>query len=261
MVGQQGELLARTVLAQFPNVHVPLVVATKVLDAEQVHAVVRQAAGIPGAIILHTMVNRRTRHLLVVEAAKAGVMTFDLAGPLEEHLSRELGLEPLGHPGLYRQLNRSYFDRIEAIEFTVAHDDGQRIDELQRAEIVLLGPSRVGKTPLSIYLSMLGWKVANVPFVPPVPPPDEIFAVDPRRLIGLVIEPAQLLVHRKVRQQRTGIPVGSYVDREEVIDELRAARHFFYRHHIPVVDTTDKPIESSAEEIAAMVSLRMASRT
>ena len=89
--------MARTVLAQYPNVHVPLVVATKVLDAEQVYAVVRQAAGIPGAIILHTMVNRRTRHLLVVEAAKAGVMTFDLAGPLEEHLSRESGWS-LGPP-------------------------------------------------------------------------------------------------------------------------------------------------------------------
>ena len=128
--GATGELLARTVLAQFPNVSVPLIVEIKVLGEEQVRAVIRQAAGIPGAIILHTMVNRTCRKLLLSEASTAGVVTFDLAGPLEEHLSRELGLEPLGQPGLYRHLHKSYFDRIEAIEFTVAHDDGKRVEDL-----------------------------------------------------------------------------------------------------------------------------------
>ena len=104
---------------------------------------------------------------------------------------------------------------------------------------------------------MLGWKVANVPFVPEVPPPEELTDVDVRRVVGLIIEPAQLLIHRKVRAQRTGIPDGSYVDREEIIDELRAAQHFFYRKGIPVVDTTNKPIETSAEEIAGLVARRM----
>lgn len=255
--GATGELLARTVMAQFPDVNVPLQIETHVLTAERVHEVVAQAAGIPGAIILHTMVNEDCRHLLAVEASKQGVVTFDLAGHLIEHLSRELGMQPVGQPGLYRQLHKSYFDRIEAIEFTVAHDDGKRVEDLDKAEIILIGPSRVGKTPLSMYLSVLGWKTANVPFVPMVPMPDELFACDMRRVVGLIIEPAQLVMHRKVRQERTGIPEGSYIDRDEVRDEIRAAQHFFAKHGIAVVDTTNKPIETSAEEIAALVAKRM----
>jgi regulator of PEP synthase PpsR (kinase-PPPase family) len=258
--GATGELLARTVLAQFPHVSVPLHIETHVLGPEQVHRVVAQAAGIPGAIIVHTMVNSDCRHLLAVEASRAGVVTFDLASPLLEHLSRELGTPPLGQPGLYRQLHKSYFDRIEAIEFTVAHDDGKRVDDLPKAEIVLIGVSRVGKTPLSMYLSMLGWKTANVPFVPEVPMPEELKQCDMRRVVGLIIEPAQLMVHRKVRAERTGIPEGSYVDREEVRDEIRSAQHFFAKHGITVVDTTNKPIETSAEEIASLVARRMTSR-
>jgi regulator of PEP synthase PpsR (kinase-PPPase family) len=258
--GATGELLARTVLAQFPHVNVPLHIETHVLDAEQVHRVVQRAAGIPGAIILHTMVNKDCRHLLSVEASRAGVVTFDLASPLLEHLSRELGISPVGKPGLYRQLHKSYFDRIEAIEFTVAHDDGKRIEDLAKAEIVLIGVSRVGKTPLSMYLSMLGWKTANVPYVPEVPMPEELKQCDMRRVVGLIIEPVQLMVHRKVRAERTGIPEGSYVDRDEVRDEIRSAQHFFAKYGITVVDTTNKPIETSAEEIASLVARRMTSR-
>lgn len=258
--GATGELLARTVMAQFPNVNVPLHIEAHVLNAEQVHHVVAKAAGIPGAIILHTMVNSDRRHLLAVEASKAGVVTFDLASHLIEHLSRELGSQPLGRPGLYRQLHKSYFDRIEAIEFTVAHDDGKRVEDLAKAEIVLIGVSRVGKTPLSMYLAMQGWKTANVPFVPEVPMPAELTACDMRRVVGLIIEPQQLMVHRKVRAERTGIPEGAYIDRDEVRDEIRSAQHFFAKHGITVVDTTNKPIETSAEEIASLVARRMTSR-
>lgn len=256
-MGATGELLARTVMAQFPNVNVPLHIESHVLNAEQVRRVVAKAAGIPGAVILHTMVNSDCRRLLAVEASKAGVVTFDLAGHLIEHLSRELAMAPLGQPGLYRQLHKSYYDRIEAIEFTVAHDDGKRVEDLAQAEIVLIGVSRVGKTPLSMYLSMLGWKTANVPFVPEVPMPKELAHCDMRRVVGLIIEPQQLVTHRKVRAERTGIPEGSYVDRSEVRDEIRSAQHFFAKHGIAVVDTTNKPIETSAEEIAAIVARRM----
>lgn len=255
--GASGELLSRTILAQFPQAYVPLIVESKVLTDDRVRQVVARAASEPGAIILHTMVNRDQRRLLISEAAKADVFAFDVAGPLIEHMSRELKMEPVGQPGLYRQLHRSYFDRIEAIEFTVAHDDGQRVEELDKAEIVLVGVSRAGKTPLSMYLSILGWKVANVPFVPMVPVPDELFTIDLRRVIGLMIEPAQLVIQRKVRQQRTGIPEGAYIGHQEVVEELRAANHFFYRHGIKVVDTTNKSIESSAEEIALIIARNM----
>lgn len=254
--GATGDLLARTVLAQFPDVDVPIYLEAKVVSEERVREVVAKATGIPGAIIVHTMVNRNFRRLLVTEAARAGIVTFDLAGPLEEHLSRELGMEPLQQPGLYHQMRRAYFERVEAIEFTVAHDDGKRIEDLPQAEIVLVGVSRVGKTPLSMYLSIMGWKTANVPFVPGVPPPPELLQIPPHKVIGLTIEPAQLIAHRRYRASRSGIPEEGYVDRASVVEELRAANHFFYKYGFHVVDTTDKPIETSAEEIISLVTHR-----
>lgn len=254
--GATGDLLARTVLAQFPDIDVPLHVETKVVSEERVREVIRKATGIPGAIILHTMVKRDFRRLLVTEAARAGIVTFDLAGPLEEHLSRELGMQPLQQPGLYHQMRRAYFDRVEAIEFTVAHDDGKRVEDLPKAEIVLLGLSRVGKTPLSMYLSIMGWKTANVPFVPGVPPPPELALVAPHKVVGLIIEPAQLIAHRRYRASRSGIAEEGYVDRQSVIEEMRAANHFFYGRGFHVVDTTDKPIETSAEEIVSLITRR-----
>ena len=255
--GATGELLARTVLAQFPDVHVLLEIEQRVVTPEQIRAIISRAAQYPGSIILHTMVNQTFRHLLIEEASIAGVMTFDLSGPLQEHLSLELDMPPLGQPGRFHQINRAYFDRVNAIEFTVSHDDGQRVEDLPKAEIVLLGASRVGKTPLSMYLSVMGWKVANVPMVPPVAPPAELLKVDRRRVVGLTIEAVQLLAHRKVRVQRTGIPEGSYMNLSAIVEELREVTHFFYRHGFAVVDTTDKPIESSAEEITALVTRRL----
>lgn len=255
--GATGELLARTVLAQFPDVHVPLEIERRVVTVEQIRSIIARAAEHPGAMILHTMVNQTFRHLLIEEASIAGVMTFDLSGPLEEHLSLELDMQPLGQPGRFHQINRAYFDRVDAIEFTVSHDDGQRVEELGKAEIILLGVSRVGKTPLSMYLSVMGWKVANVPMVPLIAPPPELLKADRRRVVGLTIEGAQLLTHRKARAQRSGIPEGAYMNLQSIVEELRAVTHFYYRHGFAVVDTTDKPIESSAEEITALVTRRL----
>ena len=255
--GATGELLARTVLAQFPDVNVPLEIERRVVTAEQIRTIIARAAEFPGAIILHTMVNLSLRHLLIEEASVAGVMTFDLSGPLQEHLSLELDMPPLGQPGRFHQINRAYFDRVQAIEFTVSHDDGQRVEDLDKAEIILLGVSRVGKTPLSMYLSVMGWKVANVPMTPPVAPPAELLKVDRRRVVGLTIEAAQLLTHRRARAQRTGIPAGDYMKLQAIVEEMREVTHFFYRHGFAVVDTTDKPIESSAEEITALVTRRL----
>ena len=255
--GTTGELLARTVLAQFEDVNMPIVIEPRLRTPAQVEAVVQRAAG-TGSLIVHTLVDETCRQAMLDAAARHHIWQFDLMGPLLDQLTARLGQEPAGRPGLYRQSNQSYFNRVEAIEFTVAHDDGKRVQDLPAADIVLLGVSRVGKTPLSMYLSILGWKVANVPLVPSVEPPPEIFAADPRRVVGLIVTPAQIALHRRTRMNRTGEPAGSYVDRQHVIEELRAAQHFFAQHKIPVIDVTDKPIETSAEEVIDLVTRRTA---
>ena len=158
--------LAHTVLAQFPGVR-PIDGACPCPRLEDVAGIVERVGGHNG-IILHTLVNEEMREGLVAEALRHGVDAIDLAGPLMQQLSTRLQTEPIGQPGLYRELYEQYFKRVDAIEFTIAHDDGQRSQDLDQADIVLMGVSRLGKTPLSMYLAMQGWKVANVPFVPGV---------------------------------------------------------------------------------------------
>jgi regulator of PEP synthase PpsR (kinase-PPPase family) len=253
--GATGELLARTVLAQF-RVQSPIFIIANVASQEDVIGAVETVRAANGCI-LHTMVNKRMRELLIERAAEQGLFAFDLSGPLLEFLSEKLGQEPLGVAGLYRQQQIAYFRRVEAIEFTVAHDDGKRSDDLGNADIILVGPSRCGKTPLSMYLAMIGWKVANVPIAPGVEPPAELFQVDKRRIVALQIAPAQLMAHRKWRQQRLGTSEGLYTDRAGIVEELRMYNHFVYRSGFPTVDVTDKPIETSGDEVVQTIATRM----
>ncbi|MEZ4673355.1 MAG: kinase/pyrophosphorylase [Caldilineaceae bacterium] len=160
---------------------------------------------------------------------------------------------PAWQAGALSKLHAAYFKRVEAMEYALAHDDGQRIDDLPQAEIILIGVSRVGKTPLSMYLSVLGWKVANVPLTPGVEPPPALLAVNPRRVVGLTIAPVQLLTHRRWRSQSLGLCSGGYLDRQAIQEELRAANHFYATHHFTTIDITDKPVETSGEEVIAAV--------
>jgi hypothetical protein len=178
-------------------------------------------------------------------------------GPLLDRLEALLSVAPLGHPGLYRRLNQAYFDRVAAIDFAMAHDDGKNPGGWPEAEIVLVGVSRVGKTPLSMYLAVQGWKAANVPLIPEQDPPAPLLDLDPRRAIGLTMDPARLLFHRRERQRRMGAPsLGRYTDPAAIVDEIEEARRLFRRATFSVIDVTDKPIESSANEVTDMITRR-----
>lgn len=257
--GASGAQLVRTVLAQFQGASVPVIVSPQVHEVQQVQEIVAQAAE-QGGTIVHTLVSDTLRHALISFAQQKLVFQVDLVGALITHVSNQLKQKPLGQPGLYRQLQDNYFRRIDAIEYTVAHDDGKRTEDLKHADIILVGLSRVGKTPLSMYLCVQGWKVANVPYVPSVPLPSTLFEVDSRRVVGLSIEAAQLLLHRRSRQDRIGMPSGEYVSKESIVEECRAANHLFFRQKWTVVDTTDKPIESSADEIVSLITRKLGRR-
>jgi regulator of PEP synthase PpsR (kinase-PPPase family) len=238
-------------------VEVPVVVVPHVRRQSDLPAIVEEAVAARG-IIVFTLVNANLAGQLAALAQARGVVAVDLMGDLLAHLSALLGQEPAGEPGLYRHQREAYFQRVEAIAFAVEHDDGQRIEELPQAEIVVIGPSRVGKTPLSIYLSVLGWRVANLPLVLEVPPPPVLFRVDRRRVVGLTIEPAQLLAHRQHRRRSLGIPLSApYTDPTQVYEEVEAARRLYRRHNFAIVNATDKPIETSAEEVIALINRRL----
>jgi regulator of PEP synthase PpsR (kinase-PPPase family) len=247
--GASGEHLVETVLAQFPGIHVPVIKMTHVRQKAQVKEIVLQASKTEGTIV-HTLVDASLRKALIRLGEKQDVATIDLMGDLLDRVEYMSGTPPEGRPGLYRRLHKEYFDRIAAIEFAMAHDDGQRAGDLPSADIVLTGVSRCGKTPLSMYLAVQGWKVANVPLVIEVPPPQELFRTNRRRVIGLSIAYEHLMVHRKERQKRMGISGPSrYTDRAAVLQELESARNIFKKGGFHVISVTDKPIESIAGEI------------
>jgi hypothetical protein len=260
-MGASGEQLARTALAQFENPNIPVIIIPHVREAAQIEDIVKQAAA-SKSTILHTLVDLELRQTMIRQARDQNVVAIDAMGQLLSRLAKTLGQEPQGQPGLYRQLRQDYFDRVAAIEYTITHDDGQRADEWYLAEIMLVGVSRTGKTPLSVYLSTLGWKVANVPVIKNVKLPDYLFKLDPRRVVGLIIDPGQLVTHRQQRQRRLGVSnESSYNNPADLFDEIEEARRMYRQHGFATINVTDKPIEESAEEVIALINRRLKNST
>lgn len=255
--GASGEQLVHTVLAQFPERHIRVNTISNVRNADQLQSVVHEAQARHG-IIVHTLVNRNLRRVLRRAAKKEGVRAVDLVHDLQSWLENALNQPARGEPGLYRRLNRTYFERVGAIEYSLAHDDGRDPDGWLKADIVLTGVSRSGKSPLSMYLSVLGWKVANVPIVPGLELPVQFNELDPRRVIGLMIEPDRLL---SLRQQRfSQIPAMThthYLNLGHIEEELAYAKRLFKQHGFSIINVTDKPIESSADHVIRLITSKI----
>lgn len=247
--GLSGENVVKSLLVQFPDFKVPTSIESDLLSENDALAVVLKAKNNNG-IIVHTMVNKRMRIILTSFCKEYNVVHFDLMGQLSDYLTDALGAEPIQVPGLFRKINQDYFDRVDAIEFSLSTDDGMNSRNLFQADIILTGISRTGKTPLSIYLAMFGWKVANVPLVRDIPPPDELYKVDERRVFGLTIDSSNLLALRKRRVSQIGnFNSDSYLDIRSINEELLIADNIFKRGRFTVIDVTNKPVESSANEI------------
>ncbi len=255
-VGAVGELLVQTILPQFQGKPVSLITVPSIRFTSQIDEVVARVKSTQSTL-LYTLVDQELRSYMAEQVARQGIFAIDLMGGLLDRLADVLEQQPLGQPGLYRQLNRAYFDRVESIEYTMAHDDGRNPDTWPQADMLLVGISRVGKTPTSLYLSVLGWKVANYPLVPGLDLPIELQMVDPQRVFGLTIEPGQLLALRQQRQRRLGVPgTSDYIDPQCIFDELELAEEVFKRLRITTIDVTDKPIESTANELIRLISRR-----
>jgi [pyruvate, water dikinase]-phosphate phosphotransferase / [pyruvate, water dikinase] kinase len=258
--GLAGNHMVQSLLIQYPGNNIPVVIFPGISKEEQLPDVIAQAKR-ENALITHTMVDPMVRKKMNVLCEEYGVRKIDFMGDLADYLDKELDIEPLQHPGLYRKSNQEYFERIEAIEFTLSHDDGMGHERLHNAEIILTGVSRVGKTPLSVYLAMFGWKVANVPLVKGIHPPKELYEVDPNRVFGLHIGLSQLIMHRKKRMESwTNHQNDLYIDEDAVREEFRHAMFVFKRGGFTVLTVTNKPIESTANEIINIMSERFSYR-
>lgn len=254
--GLAGNNMVHSLLIQYPNNKVPVIIVPQVFEEKQLVDLVAKVKR-DGGLITHTMVNRQLRNFLRKLCEENGVKHIDFMGELADYLDETLDILSLQTPGLYREINQQYFDRIEAIEFTLNHDDGLMPNKMHKAEIILTGVSRSGKTPLSVYLAMYGWKVANIPLVNGIDPPKELFEVDPLRVFGLSISPSQLISHRMKRLRSINNTDNvNYVDESVVIQEIRNANLVFEKGRFTVVNVSNKPVETSANEILNIMANR-----
>lgn len=256
-MGASARQVLDTVLAQFETEPVNVIKIPLVRAPREVEDAVETVAA-AGGLLIHTLVDPSLRELLACRAAEHGLATVDLFGELMTKLAAHLDCKPLAHPGRFRELNRAYCERMDAIEFAMQHDDSQNASSLSRADIVLIGVSRSGKTPLTMYLAMQGWRVANVSYVPNVELPRELATVSRSRIVGLLISQEQLTAHRVRRQGDVGL-VGAtpYVAEHSVFNELEGLREYFREQRIVTIDVTNKPIESTAREVVSLVVRRL----
>ncbi|TRO81819.1 pyruvate, water dikinase regulatory protein [Trichloromonas acetexigens] len=254
--GETAEKMVMAALLQFGDRDVRLRRISHVRSKNQVYEALDEILAAQG-IVVYTIVNRELARLVHDECDSLGLPSIDLITPLLMKITEFFGLSPRETPGLLHGIDEDYFRRIEAVEFTVKHDDGQETAHLPKADIVLVGVSRSSKTPLSIYLAHAGWKVANVPLVKGIDPPKELFDVDPKRVVGLIIDPQRLVEMRVTRLKHLGMDSkAAYADFAEIEDELRHARAFFRRQPWVVIDVSGKAVEETANEVLVKLKLK-----
>ena len=251
--GTTADLVVRAVLTQFDAENVKLRRFPRVRSNDAISQIVSQAAS-ERAIIVHTLVSEVLRFHIVAVGRSQNVPTIDLMGPLLARMSELLATQPMSKPGVFRPFDLENVQRLDAINFAVRHDDGKHIDGIRNAEIVLVGVSRTGKTPLSIFLAYRGWRVANVPIALGVEPPPVLFDLPRRRVVGLMADPARLADLRETRVQRMSATRLGYADLVHIRKEITYAFEVFERRRDwPLVDVTNKSIEESASEVVALI--------
>lgn len=258
--GETASTMIRAALVQYTSHNINIVRCKNVRTEEQIESLIEDVVARKGLIVF-TMVGPEMSRKVVESAAKCGIVAVDLMGPLLTALDNYLGHNSAAThtAGLLRAVDDQYFKRIEAIEFTVKHDDGKTLSHLDQADIVLVGISRTSKTPLSIFLSHKGWKVANIPLVLNTPLPEELFKIDQRRIVGLTIDPSSLTRIRKKRLEKFGQdPGGEYANMSHIQAEIEFASQIFKQNRRwPVFDVTDRALEETAAEIVRVVAARL----
>ena len=256
--GETASTMTRAALVQYDQMDINLVRYKNVRTDAQVEGAINEAFD-REAIIVHTVVSPQMRAKITELANSKGLLSVDLLGPLLESLDRYFGVHSDGQAGLLRTVDARYFKRIEAIEYTVKHDDGKTVSDLDQADIILVGVSRTSKTPLSIFLSHKGWKVANVPLVMESPLPDELFKVDQRKIVGLIIDVDSLSRIRRNRLEKFGQdPGGEYASQSYIEREIQYAQEIFKKNkRWPVFNVTERALEETASEITRIVAARM----
>jgi [pyruvate, water dikinase]-phosphate phosphotransferase / [pyruvate, water dikinase] kinase len=247
--GETLEAVAKACLSQFEQAEPIKHFWPMIRSERQVDRVLDEIVQRPG-LVLFTLVNTAIRDRLHARCITLGMPALSVLDPVLEAFGQFIGERAKGLPGRQHQMDAAYFRRIDAVHFTMAHDDGIGIDNLEQADIVLVGVSRSSKTPTSIYLANRGYKTANYPLVPGVPVPVPILTAVKPLVVGLTTNPERLIQVRRNRLRSLNQTDDSdYVAEEQVQAEVQAARRLFAQQNWPVIDVTRRSIEETAAAI------------
>ncbi|WP_417899555.1 pyruvate, water dikinase regulatory protein [Bacillus haimaensis] len=256
-VGETAELAVKAAISQFNGANFHLKRIPYVEDIATITEVI-SIAKINHGLIAFTLVVPEMRKHLISLSQKEGVPVYDIIGPLVDLMEQEYKVKPKYQPGLVRQLDDDYFKKIEAVEFAVKYDDGRDPRGIIKADIVLVGVSRTSKTPLSQYLAHKRLKVANVPIVPEVDPPEELYKVSPEKCFGLKISPEKLNDIRKERLKALGLnDKAAYANLERIKEELAFFETVVNKIGCEVIDVTNKAVEETANLISNIYNNRL----
>ncbi|TPG20586.1 kinase/pyrophosphorylase [Sphingomonas koreensis] len=254
--GETLENIAKAALAQYDDVETIRHFWPMVRTEAHLDRILQEIAQNPGLVIF-TLVNAATRAALEQRCRALGLPAVAPLDPVNDALSELLGQQAKARPGRQHVLDAAYFARVDAIHFTIAHDDGIGAENWEEADIVLAGVSRSSKTPTSIYLANRGYKTANIPIVVESPPPSVLFSLKHPMVVGLTTSADRLVQVRRNRLLSLNqAPETAYVDPEAVTREVAYARRMFADNGWPVIDVTRRSIEETAAAVIALVTER-----
>ncbi|PLK27214.1 pyruvate, water dikinase regulatory protein [Novosphingobium sp. TH158] len=254
--GETLEMVAKAALAQFDDAQVSRHFWPMVRSQQHLDRVLGEIAAHPG-LVLFTLVNPELRARLEDRCRALGLPSVAALDAVTAVLEDMLGVQAKARPGRQHLMDEAYFDRVDAIHYTIAHDDGVSHEDWEEADIVLAGVSRTSKTPTSIYLANRGYKVANIPVVPESPPPDALYSLKRPLVVGLTTAPDRLIQVRRNRLLSLNqAPETAYVDTDRVAKEVQYARRMFADNGWPVIDVTRRSIEETAAAVIRLMGER-----
>jgi regulator of PEP synthase PpsR (kinase-PPPase family) len=252
-LGETGELVAKAGKIQFNTSISDIKRYPFVLEKDQIDEILYEARG-DNSIVVYTLVVPEMKEHMKNKCEEYGIPSIDVLGPVIDALRIMTKKEPLYEAGLNRRLDADYFKKVEAIEFAVKYDDGKDSRGIKKADVVLLGISRTSKTPLSMYLAHKNIKVANIPLVPEVEPPKELFESIKGKIIGLTNDPDKLNHIRMERLKALGLDyTANYANMERILNELDYAEKLFHKLRCPVINVSTKAIEETASIILSII--------
>lgn len=244
-IGETGELIARAAIRQF-NDNYEIKRYPYIEEEKQIYEIFEDAK-LRKSIIIYTTVSEKNRELFEKMGKTLNIPTIDVMSPPMNALEKLLGHPPKREPGIIRRMDENYFRKVEAIEFAVKYDDGKDPRGIKKADICLVGISRTSKTPLSMYLAHKNYKVANVPLIPEVPPPKELFEKDNRRLVGLIANPIKMNEIRQERLKALGLDnTANYANIDRIRRELEYSKEIMKKIDCIQIDVSNKAIEETA---------------